>query len=117
MPKGAVRQTGEWMTWAKQHSEEFRHMVQLARSLCDAQKEAFLNKLSRAYQKPDFCIRRDSVGSRSNELLPLSLSWDEDWYYGRNVEFRIPGKPKLKPPSDSGGSRPRRAVSRARRKV
>jgi hypothetical protein len=117
LPKPTVRQTREWMTWAKQQSEQFRHMVELARSLCDAQKEAFLNKISRAYQKPDFCIRRDSVGSRANELLPLSLSWDENWYYGRNVEFRVPSLATLKPPSNSGGSKPRRTVSRARRKV
>jgi len=105
------------MTWAKQQSEEFRHMVELARTLCDAQKEAFLNKISRAYQKPDFCIRRDSVGSRSNELLPMSLSWDENWYYGRDVEYRVPSMAKLTTPSKSGGSKQRPAVSRSRRKV
>jgi hypothetical protein len=117
LPEPTVRQTREWMTWAKQKSEQFRHMVELARTLCDAQKEAFLNKISRAYQKPDFCIRRDSVGSRANELLPLSLSWDENWYYGRNVEYRVPSLATLKPPSNSGGSKPRRAVSRAKKKV
>jgi len=117
MPDQAVRQSREWMTWAKQQSEEFRHMVELARSLCDAQKEAFLNKLSRGYQKPDFCIRRDSVGSRANELLPLSLSWDEKWYYGRDVEYRVPRLATLKPATNSGGSKPRRAASRARKKT
>jgi hypothetical protein len=110
----AVQHPGEWMVWAKQHTEEFRHMVELARSLCAAQKEAFLNKLSRAYQKPDFCIRRDSVGSRSDELLPLSLSWDKDWYYGRDVEYKIPTVAALTPASSPVESKPRRAGSRAR---
>ncbi|MGH9606306.1 MAG: hypothetical protein ACRD3N_11480 [Terracidiphilus sp.] len=79
--------TEEAMTWALDHTEEFRQMVTLARAYCDAQENAFLNKLSRAYQKPDFCIRRDTVGAASNQLLPLSLSWNADWYYGREIEY------------------------------
>jgi len=60
-------------------------VLDLARRFCRAQLKALLNKLSRAYQKPDFCINRDSVSSGRDRLLPLSLSWDEDWYYGRDI--------------------------------
>jgi hypothetical protein len=74
------------LQWAMQHIDEFRNLVTLAQGFCDVQTDALLNKLSRAYQKPDFCIRRDSVGSYSDQLLPLSLSWDADWYYGRNIK-------------------------------
>ncbi|HEX8711977.1 MAG TPA: hypothetical protein VF730_08900 [Terracidiphilus sp.] len=73
------------VNWVFDHSQQFQNLVDLAREYCDAQKEALLNKLSRAYQKPDFCIRRDSVGDACNQLLPLSVSWDADWYYGRTV--------------------------------
>ncbi len=73
---------------AASHVGDFREMIDLARQYCEAQHEALLNKLSRAYQKPDFCIRRDSVGAGSDNLLPLALSWDEDWYYGRKIEMR-----------------------------
>jgi len=59
-----------------------REAVTMARRYCDAQREALLNTLSRAWQKPDFCIRRDSVGPERNRLLTLTGSWDEDWYYG-----------------------------------
>jgi hypothetical protein len=73
--------------WTLSHITEFREAVDLARQICDAQSEAFLKKLARAYQRPDFCIRRDSVGSACEELLPSALSWDENWYYGRTVEY------------------------------
>lgn len=64
------------------YGADYREMVDLARKRCNYQLEALLNKLARAYQKPDFCIRRDSVGFNCDALLPKSLSWDEDWYYG-----------------------------------
>ncbi|HEV2327024.1 MAG TPA: hypothetical protein VGS10_24005 [Terracidiphilus sp.] len=74
-------------------SQQFQYLVELAREFCDAQNQAFLNKLSRAYQKPDFCIRRDSVGDARDRLLPLSVSWDADWYYGRTVGQDAPKAP------------------------
>ena len=76
--------------------------IALARKFCGAQREALLNKLSRAYQKPDFCISRDSVGAGRDNLLPLSLSWDKEWYYGH--EEPKPRGPKPKP----GGPKPKR---------
>ena len=66
--------------------QDLLEAVELARSHCGAQREALLNRLSRAYQKPDFCILRDSVGTRSDELLAASLSWDKDWYFGKEIE-------------------------------
>lgn len=73
-----------------ENSQQFQMLVEYAREFCDAQNEAFLNKLSRAYQKPDFCIRRDTVGDGSDQLLPLSLSWDANWYYGRMIGDKPP---------------------------
>ncbi len=70
----------ELLQWVFDHTDQFQQLVNLAREFCDAQNEAFRNKLSRAYQKPDFCIRRDSVPGY--ELLPLSLSWNAEWFYG-----------------------------------
>jgi hypothetical protein len=60
--------------------------VGLARTHCGAQREALLNKLSRAYQKPEFCVRRDSVGPEADTLLARALAWDEDWYYGSDID-------------------------------
>jgi hypothetical protein len=58
-----------------------REAVQLAGRYVDVQRDALFNKLSRAYQKPDFCIRRDSVSPAERErCFPISQSWDEDWY-------------------------------------
>jgi hypothetical protein len=58
-----------------------REAVQLADRYCDVQRDALLNKLSKAYQKPDFCVRRDSVSPAVREkYFPRSESWDEDWY-------------------------------------
>ncbi|HUI77148.1 MAG TPA: acetoacetate decarboxylase family protein [Bryobacteraceae bacterium] len=72
---------------ARAHGEEFRQLVDLARRYCEVQYEALLNKLSRAYQKPDFCVRRDAVGAQRDLLLPLALSWDEAWYYGDQIKL------------------------------
>jgi hypothetical protein len=114
VPKGSTTETtlpkasdtpDHILEWSMQHIDEYRNLVALARGFCDVQTEALLNKLSRAYQKPDFCIRRDSVGTNSDELLPLSLSWDEDWYYGRDAE-RLQRKPAApKPAAASGGKK------------
>jgi len=76
--------------WALAHESDFRDAVDLARGICEAENQAFLNKLARAFQKPDFCLRRDSVGKGADELLPESLSWDASWYYGRTIEFKRP---------------------------
>jgi hypothetical protein len=82
--------------------EQFRQMVELARRYCEAQTQALLNKLSRAYQKPDFCIRRDSVGSECDRLLPLSLSWDDNWFYGNELEYLLPLPLRPSPLEKSG---------------
>ncbi len=60
-----------------------REAVTSARHWCDAIEHAIRDALARAYQKPDFCIRRDAVGSYSNQLLATTWSWDEGWYRGR----------------------------------
>lgn len=78
------------------HTGEYRQAVDLARKICEAQDQTFLNKLARAYQKPDFCIRRDALGAAANQLLPESLSWDKNWYYGRPVSYERKARPALK---------------------
>ena len=80
--KGIGRQLDRGLT----HSAEASDLVKLARAKCEVQYEALLNKLSRAYQKPDFCIRRDAVcPSDRDRLFPKNLSWDPDWYYGEPI--------------------------------
>ena len=56
--------------------------VAMARKLCEAQNEALLNTLGRAWQKPDFCIYRDAVGADRDRLLATTGCWDADWYCG-----------------------------------
>jgi hypothetical protein len=67
-------------------AEALRHAVALARKLNDAQREATLNTVSRAWQKPDFCVRRDAVGPECDRLLTPTLSWDHDWYHGMRID-------------------------------
>jgi hypothetical protein len=70
------------------HSTEEGEMVTLARRKCEVQYEALVNKLSRAYQKPDFCIRRDAFAAGQRDgLVPMTLSWDENWYYGDKIRL------------------------------
>jgi len=65
--------------------ERYRDAVHAASKCCDAQYDALLNKLSRAFQKPDFCVRRDSAGPYRDTEFPMTLSWDGDWYYGKKI--------------------------------
>jgi len=97
------------LQWAFDHTAQFQQLVDLARRYCEAQGDAFLNKLSRAYQKPDFCIRRDSVPD-CTDLLPYSLSWNADWYYGeqpaRPAAVKSPSAPTVaasKPSASASG--------------
>lgn len=64
---------------------QFRELVELARKVCDQQREEVHLKFARAFQKPDFCLRRDAVGSYGDELFDKALAWDDDWYYGDTI--------------------------------
>src|SRR4029079_1134355 len=59
-----------------------REAVMLARARCDLQREALMSQLSKAWQKPDYCVRRDSAGPECEGLFPRAESWDSDWYVG-----------------------------------
>jgi hypothetical protein len=59
-----------------------REAVTLARARCDLQRDALMSQLSKAWQKPDFCVRRDSAGPEMERLFPRAESWDADWYVG-----------------------------------
>ena len=74
----------------------WREAVRLARKRCDLQREAVFNKLSRAWQKPDFCVHRDASGTDRDRLFPAAESWDETWYYGRAVGEPV-GEPVRQP--------------------
>lgn len=83
---GSTATDEDKVNWAKTHSDEMGEMVNLARAKCQVQYEALINKLSRAWQKPDFCLRRDGFSAADRDrLLPVALSWDEDWYYGDKI--------------------------------
>jgi hypothetical protein len=71
---------------ASRSVEQMREAVMLARRYCGAQRRALWNTLSRGYQKPDFCIRRGSVGPHCGRFFPLTLSWGHDWYVGPRIE-------------------------------
>jgi hypothetical protein len=67
------------------HATEVGEIMSLAREKSQVQYEALLIKLSRAFQKPDFCLRRDAFSTADrNQFFPLALSWDEDWYFGED---------------------------------
>jgi len=61
---------------------ECKEAVALARQRVELQRQAVFNRLAKAAQKPDFCVRRDAAGPDRDRLFPLAESWDEDWYYG-----------------------------------
>ena len=67
-------------------ADALREAVALARRYAGAQRDALQNTLARAWQKPDFCIRRDAVGVNKDRLLTVTGSWDADWYYGKHFD-------------------------------
>ena len=88
----------EGLLRVKAATEPLREAVTMARKLSSSQREAMLNTLSRAWQKPDFCIRRDAVSSERDRLLTTMGSWDEDWYFGKRFDDVKPeSKPTKKP--------------------
>jgi len=93
-PKNKALPDQEPAAHAVRFMEQYREAVHLATRKCNVQRNALFNKLSRAYQKPDFCIRRDSVGLDADRLLPLSASWDPDWYAGNDIQVEIFGENK-----------------------
>ncbi len=78
--------TADGLQHVKAATGPLREAVAMARKLCHSQREAMLNTLSRAWQKPDFCIRRDAVSSQRDRLLTTMGSWDEDWYFGKQFD-------------------------------
>lgn len=66
-------------------ADTLREAVVLARRYANAQREALFNTLARAWQKPDFCIRRDAVGDLKDRLLTATGSWDADGYQGKRI--------------------------------
>jgi hypothetical protein len=65
------------------HEPEIAELVDLTRQKRRLHLDILLNKLAKAYQKPDFCILRDAFPAKDqNSLLPRIESWDEHWYYG-----------------------------------
>lgn len=80
----SVDYTGAMQEMWQAH-DVFREAVALARARCIQQREALFNRLSKAYQKPDFCVPRDACGVDEDRLFPLAESWDKEWYAGPDV--------------------------------
>jgi hypothetical protein len=87
LPMLSNQSADDLLAMSGEHVQEFREAVALARKYCNVQREALLNKLSRAFQKPDFCVRRDALGPERDRLLPITLSWDEEWYSGKTIDL------------------------------
>jgi hypothetical protein len=76
----------------RKHEPEMAELVQLSRQKHQFQLDIFLNKLAKAYQKPDFCILRDAFPVADRQpLLPIEQSWDDHWYYGPPTTARMRG--------------------------
>jgi hypothetical protein len=85
MDRGSAPQPDEWEVLIERILRlrlEAKHAVALARQRVVLQREALFNRLSKARQKPDFCVRRDVAGPDCDRLFPIAECWDENWYYG-----------------------------------
>lgn len=78
-------ETGEVAKKILAATDLFREAVDLVRERVALQREALFNRLSKTYQKPDFCVRRDSAGPEADRHFPLNESWDEEWYVGSEI--------------------------------
>ena len=59
--------------------------VRITKERLRHETQTLLVMLSKAYQKPSFCLRRDSVGTESDRTFPAHKSWEE-WYIGHRDE-------------------------------
>ena len=77
-----------------------REAVGLAEARCELQRDALFSQLSKAYQKPDFCVRRDAAGPEKDRLFPLaeSMGSEPQWYVGAIRPKPRPAKPA--PPAE-----------------
>jgi hypothetical protein len=98
-----------WAVWPM-----LREAVTLARARCDMQREAMLSQLSKAWQKPDFCVRRDAAGPEAERLFPRIESWDDHWYVGGVTKSSKPERPPM--PGAVAGAAPRKKKANRKRK-
>jgi hypothetical protein len=98
-----------WAVWPM-----LREAVTLARGRCDLQRDALLSQLSKAWQKPDFCVRRDAAGPEAERLFPRVESWDDYWYVGGTNTSSKPERPPM--PGAIAGAAPRKKTKTARKR-
>ncbi|MEP6733534.1 MAG: hypothetical protein ABJE10_23010 [bacterium] len=99
-----------WAVWPL-----LREAVTLARARCDLQREALLSQLSKTWQKPEFCVRRDSAGPEKERLFPRAESWDNEWYVGAMHSMSAPMRSDPPDPDAAKSSARKRAADAARK--
>ena len=57
---------------------------ELFRQAYRRQRRSVLDRMSKAAQKPGFCVPRSAAGSKKDRLLPKEYSW-KGWYVGPNA--------------------------------
>lgn len=62
--------------------EVLEQILGLLRSEGERLLSATLDKLAKGWQKPDFCVRRDTAAGDRDRIFPRELSWAEDWFVG-----------------------------------
>ncbi len=71
--------------------DTMRELVRLAQERCDKQREALLNELARAPQKPDYVVWRGAAGTERDRLFPRAQSFDDTWYVGIEAPAKTAG--------------------------
>ncbi|MDB4888496.1 MAG: hypothetical protein JWL61_351 [Gemmatimonadetes bacterium] len=92
-----------WNVWAM-----LRDAVALGRARYDLQRDALMSQLSKAWQKPDFCVRRDSAGPDMERLFPRGESVDDEWYVGA-MRPDVHQSPTTSTSVTTRGKRPRKS--------
>lgn len=57
-------------------------LVRNLRRAMMALRERIIHKLSKSWQKPDHCVRRQTILRVTNDHFPQELSYDQYWYAG-----------------------------------
>ena len=72
---------GLFWAWSEDDRSPRNEVAELVRAAYRRQRQSVLDRMSKAEQKPGFCVQRSVAGSQKDRIFPKQYSW-KGWYVG-----------------------------------
>ena len=72
---------GLFWAWSDADPSPRSEVAELVREAYRRQRQSVLDRMSKADQKPGFCVQRSAAGSEKDRIFPKQYSW-KGWYVG-----------------------------------